>query len=419
MARVGKIIILILALSAGLSVTSASKAADNDPYRAFSLLDLADENQLPLLGDRFRIDDHIDHITLLFFRQIGTAPIVLILPDGSKWYSSRYPDNVEWETGPGFDQVRISEPMRGPWQVSGAILPDSRLMVLSDLRFEAEQLPRQVFQGETLRIRGSFTEAGQPIDQREFRQAIEMDFYVFSTNDPNAENFGLNPRKLGEFLDDGRGLDARAGDGEFTGDVQFNLPPGMYIPSYRARTPLYQRTYEQQPLQVLALPVQMNVEVSSVQDEPHRLSLSVDGRVVRADDIIIRGQVDYPNGEIQRIQIHTAQGDSLYERIPNYTTGNFRINLRLYATTLDGRELEADLETYEFMGRQPEPAPPSAQELAAQRAKEREADAERKMQAERENMQQERFLLGSVVGVNLFLIFAWLGWRKWRSGLRN
>lgn len=423
MARVGKIIVVIfvgiLAFSASLMAGRVYAVMVSEPYHAFSMIELADENQLPLLGDRFRIDDNIEQITLLFFREPGSSPVVLILPDGSKWYSTRYPDSVEWESGPGFDQVRIEQPMRGPWQVSGAIQPESRLMVVSDLRFDAEALPPTIFQGERLRVRGSFTEAGQPIDQRDFRQAIEMQLYLLSTNDPDAENFGLNPRRLGEFVDDGRGLDARAGDGEFTGDVEFNVPQGMYIPSYRAHTPLYQRTFEQVPIRIAPLPVSLNVDVSTLKDEPHRLQLEVDQQVLRADDVVIRGQVEYPNGEIQRIEIQTAHGDSLRERIPNYTTGNFRINLRLYATTLDGREIEARFEPYEFMARQPQPAPPTEEQLAEQRALEREQAAELALQAERAQIQRERLILAAIIGINLVLILSWFGWLRWRSGRRN
>lgn len=408
---------LLVALAAGTAPVSAEPLPN--PYDAFRMTEMAPDNQLPLLGDRFRIDNHVDEITMVFFRDFGTDPVVLILPDGRKWYSARHPDNVQWETGAGFDQVRIESPMRGPWQVSGALRPESRLMVISDLAFHAEPLPESIYRGETLRIRGEFTEAGQPIEQRDFQNAIDMQMYMVSTNDERYQNFGLNPRQVGQFKDDGRGQDGAARDGVFTGEIWFNVPTGPYLPSYHAITPLHQRTFEQSPIMVEPLPVSMDVRVSEIEGIAHVLTLEVDGEQLRADDLIIRGSVEYPNGEIQLIDISTAQGDLLRERIPNYVNGNFTVDLTLFATTLAGREIRASIPTYAFMARQPEPPGPTDEELAAIRAEQREAEIAAQVAAERERLAQQRTMLWVIVGVNAVLVLAWLGWMLWRRNAKK
>ena len=43
------------------------------------------QNEIPLLDNRFRIDSHIDEITLLFFRKPGTPAVILVRPDGGKY----------------------------------------------------------------------------------------------------------------------------------------------------------------------------------------------------------------------------------------------------------------------------------------------------------------------------------------------
>lgn len=399
-----------LALTVLLASQPAAAAESlPNPYDAFRLTEMAPDNQLPLLGDRFRIDDHVDEITMVFFRDHGTDPVVLILPDGSKWYSSRHPQDVQWESGAGFDQVRIESPMRGPWQVSGALRPESRLMVISDLKFHAEPLPERIFRGETISVEGRFTEADEPIEQRDFRSAIRMELHLVSTNDESHNNFGINPRHLGDFLDDGRGHDVRARDGIFTGEIWFNAPSGPYLPSYQAITPLYQRTYEQSPVMLAELPVELEVRVSATEEVPHVLDIHVDEEQLRVDDLVLRGDVEYPNGEIQRIDIRTAMGDRLRERIPNYVNGNFAIDLTLFATTTDGREIEATVATYDFMARQPEPAGPTEEELAAIRAQQREAEIAGQVAAERERLRKQRVMLGLIVGVNLVLVVGWIG----------
>lgn len=386
-----------------------------NPYQAFSLADMTPDNQLPLLGDRFRIDDHIDEITMVFFRDPQSRPVVLILPDGSKWYSSRHPDAVQWETGPRFDQVRIESPMRGPWQVSGELRSESRLMVISDLKFHAEPLPELVFQGENLAVTGTFSEAGSPIEQRDFRNAIEMDMHLVSTNQEQYENFGINPRHVGSFVDDGRDRDARARDGVFTGDIAFNVPSGEYIPSYHARTPLYQRTFEQAPIMVAELPLDIDVQIAAQEGRAHRLEFAIDKDYFDPDDIVIRGDVEFPNGEIQRLDIRTGEGDSLHQRIPNYVYGSFKVQVRLYGTSLqDQREIEAQVATYEFIARPPEPPGPTAEEVAAQRAAEREAEMEARVASEQAALKQQRYMLVAIIAVNLLLVGGWIWFLLWR-----
>ena len=41
-------------------------------------------NGIKLLQNRFRIDYKVDEITMIFFREFGSTPVVLIEPDGSK-----------------------------------------------------------------------------------------------------------------------------------------------------------------------------------------------------------------------------------------------------------------------------------------------------------------------------------------------
>lgn len=408
---------LLAAALLWISVLLPTQAADSlpNPYDAFRLAEMTPDNQLPLLGDRFRIDDHVDQITMVFFRAPQSRPVVLILPDGSKWYSSRHPEHVRWETGPGFDQVRIESPMRGPWQVSGELRPESRLMVLSDLNFHAESLPELVFQGERLGVTGSFTEAGEPIEQRDFHQAIEMEMHLVSTNQQQYENFGINPRQVGSFVDDGRGLDARARDGVFTGEIAFDVPPGEYIPSYHARTPLYQRTFEQAPIMIAALPVTIDVQISAQEGRSHRLHFSIDEQYFDPDDVVIRGDIEFPNGEIQRMDIRTGEGDRLEQRIPNYVFGSFSVRARLYGTSLhDQRELEAQLASYEFLTRPPEPPGPSAEALAAERAAQLEQEMQARILTEQAALQQQRYMLIAIIAVNLLLVGGWIWFLLWR-----
>ncbi|MBO6228460.1 MAG: TIGR03503 family protein, partial [Shewanella sp.] len=67
------------------------------------------------LKNRFRIDHMVDNMTLLVEREYGSAPVVIVLPDGSKWYANRHPETVKWVDGITGDIIYIESPMPGPW----------------------------------------------------------------------------------------------------------------------------------------------------------------------------------------------------------------------------------------------------------------------------------------------------------------
>ena len=44
-----------------------------------------EQNEIPLLDNRFRIDSQLDEITLLFFRKPGSPAVILVRPMASYW----------------------------------------------------------------------------------------------------------------------------------------------------------------------------------------------------------------------------------------------------------------------------------------------------------------------------------------------
>ena len=112
-------------------------------------------NGIRLLKNRFRIDYKVEQVTLLFFRDYGSAPVILVQPNGVKLYQDHSETNVdiEWFDDLSYDMIKINNPMPGPWQVIGDVLPNSKVMVLSDLALVVEPLPNILYAGEILKKR--------------------------------------------------------------------------------------------------------------------------------------------------------------------------------------------------------------------------------------------------------------------------
>jgi uncharacterized protein (TIGR03503 family) len=165
-------------------------------------------NGIELLQNRFRIDFEVDEITMVFFRDFGSAPIVLVRPDGSKIFqSSADGESIFWFDSSTYDMISIKNPMPGPWQAVGQITPKSRVMVISDLALHADPLPSIIFSGEILKQTAYLTNNGVPIDYTAFRDVVELTISLSSTNNPNFNNFGANKEIIAFFEDNGKGMD--------------------------------------------------------------------------------------------------------------------------------------------------------------------------------------------------------------------
>lgn len=78
----------------------------------------------------------VDELTLFVQRDYGSAPVIIVLPDGSKWYVSRHPESVQWVDGLSGDIITIKSPMPGPWQLLGKVAKGSKIDKVSKLGIE-------------------------------------------------------------------------------------------------------------------------------------------------------------------------------------------------------------------------------------------------------------------------------------------
>ena len=362
MARLLALLLVLATSSKALAIQSFS---DVDPdskeeveKQAMSLIEGDITNKLPIKGQRFRIDDNVEEITLLFFREPESKPLILIKPDGSKWYDSRYPaDKVTWYTDPNFDIIRIKEPQPGPWQAAGRIDENNKALVISDIRFEAEPLPNPLFQHEELKVEGKLYNGDEMVETARFRQTVILDVLFVSTNNPDFDNFGANPARVAQFEDNGRGHDEQAGDGVFTGFF--------------------------------------NLSVESV-DENHRLQIEVDDNWIDPNSLVINGETAFPNGEVRKFTVSETEGFPHHVEIANLAFGKHLVDLDIFATTVDGREFEARIDDFSFIAKEPPPPEPTAAELAEQQ--------QRELERQREQARQERAIKEKQAMTNLIII---------------
>lgn len=413
------IVLWVCLVSAALPLNAQQQTEQNQPMQ---LMDGPMDNMLPIEGQRFRIDADIEEITLLFFREPNSQPLILIKPDGSKWYDSDYPlERVTWYTDPNFDMIKIVDPEPGPWQVAGRVDKQNKAIIVSEVRFEAEPLPKQLFKNERLKVEGTLYNGTTPVSTARFRETVVLDVLFVSSNNPDFDNFGADPTRVAEFSDNGQGHDEQAGDGVFTGRFALDVVPGEYLPTYQLETPLYERSFEDEAVVVEHQPVTIDFQLAEERGADNGIEVSLDEKLVKPSSVAINGSVSYPNGEERRFSV--TKIDSFPHVIPldNLAYGKHLVELTVFATSNQGREFELQFNNLSFISVEPI-AEPTAEELAQQARQEAARKAELERQQREAEEQQLIVNLIIVAAVNVVLIagaisFVW--WRRRSKRLNN
>lgn len=339
--------IAALLLCSSLQTFAQTTATPAEPLRELNLP--AGSNQIPLLNNRFRIDFAVEEITLVFFRKRGSPSIVLVRPDGSKVYARTAKEKgMQWFDDKTYDLIKISNPTPGPWQALGDILPESRIMVLTDIDLRVDPLPNDMMLGEHLKVTARLTNGGKPINARDFRDILQLDVLLISTQKPEYDNANSTVIEFTKFLDDGKNFDERPRDAVFTGEFNLTMQAGEWVPKYIVTTPLYTRELLQDPILVARTPIEISYQEGLGEDERHLVTYTVTEGPMDAHSLMVQGRLRYPSGEVQSFTLSEAQAQSRELEVANAGTGTYRIEHMLYGKTKQGREFVIALPEYTF-----------------------------------------------------------------------
>jgi uncharacterized protein (TIGR03503 family) len=381
-------------------------------------------NHIPYFDNRFRIDAQIEELTLVFYRHTGSVPVILIQPDGSKLHvNSIDKDKIEWFDDTTFDMIRIKNPMPGPWQAVGNILPNSKIMVVSDVKIQVAPLPKIIFLGETLKVTGQLFNGDKAIDNPLFRDVINLDVYFYSTNNSDYENVNVDTIKMGSFRDDGYDLDEYSGDNIFTGEFVFDFVPGEWQPAFDVKLPMATRELKQSPVVVQRTPITLSVDIAENEGQFHQIHFTMDEGAVDVDSLIFQGKVGYPNKQLEPFSIQAGKGDKRTIEVEYTEPGFYRVNVSAFGETINGREFRLVVEQFSFNVKAPDVVDDNGKtvnELSNQRAQAllaaKLAEAQKRFK-EKEELQLKDSLINIVVA-NISIVFIVLfgfvivRWRK-------
>ena len=351
------LIVLIAAMNIALAQTANTKSASTNLSILDQVVPIGTEyqNSIKLLNNRFRVDSDVSEVTLIFFRAFGSAPIVLVRPDGSKVYleNDSGDDSFNWFETDTYDMISLKNPMPGPWQAVGNILPGSRVMIIADITLEASPIPEIVFSGETLKQTAFLKNAGSRVDMSTFRDVVALSIDFVSTNNPNFPNFGLGSRSVARFEDNGLGFDEKESDGTFTGQFNLQITEGEWRPIFTVRTPLFSREQVNDKVVLLPNPVIVSVETEYNEDKDHLLSIDVDRDHVKIESLLLDGTIRHPSGEIVRFSYTEVSNEARLVNILNTDYGIYKVNMNVFGVSRSGRDIVLTVPEFSFVTEPP------------------------------------------------------------------
>lgn len=127
----------------------------------------ANLDTLPIKGNRFNVDASIHDMTLLVFNRDVNNPTNIVTPGKKTWKKARHPQQVKWFRDNGFDLITIKNPQQGQWKILAPEDEDNRVVVATNLKLKASDIPGFMMAGDVLNIKVHLEEDEKPLsDER-------------------------------------------------------------------------------------------------------------------------------------------------------------------------------------------------------------------------------------------------------------
>ncbi|EJG0690925.1 TIGR03503 family protein [Vibrio parahaemolyticus] len=382
----------------------------------------ASESAMSLLDNRFRVDPTIEQITFLVYREQSSQPVVLVRPDGKKYYAWGSYDNVRWYQEPSLDIISVDNPMPGPWQAVGKVTPKNNIRLISHLKLSTDVFPNRLYNGEALKFTARLTSDDKPLVLRDFldRVNLRVTFTKFVENeDELIKEARPVPMITGEFSDDGRGLDEQAGDGVFTVQLPIEVEPGKYRARITSGNGVFLRAQEQVIL-VYPNPVSRTFIQSRSPEKPHQLVVSGEQGMIAPGSIAVNVEQNAPDGFITYSQGQVSQdGMKTTLNLDNDPElGKYSWSGEIFATdfaTQRALVFPIQEQTFSVVDEVDLEAARIAKE--AELAEQRRIEMEKRIIAEREAERKRSMIIIAVGNVVMLLIaiVAWIVWRKLKA----
>ncbi len=344
---------------------------------------------LPLENNNFTVDLSVKEFTLLVFRKAGSPATELIKPDGSRWNYDQYPDSVRWHHEETYDLITVAQPMPGQWQLAADVDPDNQVMIVTDLKLKVQPVPHYFSLGETIDVAAELTEHDKRITRQNFLKLVHFELKQQGEQE-NTWPLQPDPQQTGVFKQ----------------RLQDELSPGTYELILTADGNTFQRQWTQS-VEVIATPVQSEVNIKEDSETPLEIRLTPDPNVIDPASFRAKAVIADDNG-------HTLEADFSQEPDGNWILTMKKppqdqtliVNFDIQATSRQGQPLSPVLK--------PVTIDPSLFEENDDEETADEAGEELEEELEGEDTPETNWLLTGLIATAINLVLGLAGFFGWR-----
>jgi len=122
---------------------------------------LVEKNSIPLVANKFTVDDSVRQFTAVVFRKKGFGSTQLDDPEGMDFGRSSQRAGVTWHREKKFDIVTVSKPMEGEWRLIAPADPSNEIFITTNMQMAVKDMPKEIYAGSNTRIRMLMTSKGK------------------------------------------------------------------------------------------------------------------------------------------------------------------------------------------------------------------------------------------------------------------
>lgn len=280
-------------------------------------------DNVPIEDNYFSIDKSIEEMTVLVFRQAGTAAAKLIQPDQQEITEQDRNDSIRWQNENNYDLITIEQPMAGDWFIDAQLDPDNRVMVVTDLQLQTNELPNNVLVGERFDMTATLTENNQAIEREDFLSLVNTEL-----EQSNSQGETLTTP-----------LNRQSQQATFRSELGQLFTAGRNDIVITAKSPTFERQ-QRQSINVVAVPLDIEVNQLAGEQRSHRLTISADDTLLNVDSLQITALLSAADGSEFSYQV-LRQDDNHWQltMAELQPQTDYQLSLQIRGLTPAGRDV--------------------------------------------------------------------------------
>jgi uncharacterized protein (TIGR03503 family) len=246
--------------------------------------------------------------------------------------------------------------MPGPWQAIAALNGDNRIQLLNPISLKINKLPLKVYNSEYLTSHISLIKDGQIMTNKDYLKYAKLTVSIVSDQ----------KKVVALYRDDGQYYDSFPFDGELTTDFFMDLDPGRYLLNIKTKNNIFIRNVNKD-IVVFPQPLVYKIQQAAENGSSAQLTLIADESEIVPSSIIVDAMINtIDNAQKQQSIVHFSEqkeaSNTFIVDLP-LAYGNHTYTGKVFATTVDGREINFKLPDQSFELIAPAPETPEASSL--------------------------------------------------------